>query len=208
MRIKTLLASALAAASLGAHADPTFVAELHGSGSYWYENGIPGCNNDPAQWNICQSGWTTLDWQGALSASTTSAADGTYSYGSGLEAMSWRTNVAGDPFDYRAGDQQQWFQPFEGGDPFLTGLAPGASVTIKDGRIVSIDADWVWYSGNPTAFSGMGVNETTTADQGSPNTDVWDLSGTLTAVPEAAAAWMLVAGLVGLAATGRRVTRA
>ena len=80
---------------------------------------------------------TTFDWQGVLSVQTSGTADGNYSHGNGLEALSWRTNIDADAFDYHAGDQPRP-DPVYGRDgvAMLFGLEPGASVMIAAGKIV------------------------------------------------------------------------
>lgn len=205
---RALIAAAAAALALGSavssHAE-TYAMSLNGSGLYWYYGGVPG-GCDPNGWNfdLCLSGHAPTTWTGMLIINTIDAGDGVFSYGSGIQSLQFTSNL-GD-FTYKAGDTQTTVYTHFGWGEVLVGLRPGATVTIQDGKVVSIAADWDWASMTPTAFDGLGASETGISEIGAPGTDNWEVSGTLTQVPEPALPAMLLGG-AALLALRRRITK-
>lgn len=169
------LAALLLAGSV-AHA-ATFDLSLVGSGTHWYVDGVPGCDFSHAD-DPCTVGYATETWLGEVSVQTTSAADGTYVYGTGIESIDYTSNF--DWFHYVKGDAQHLVYPqFSTGDPYLAGMVPGASVTIAGGHVVGIEGSFAWDGCGGVDFSGMSVGNYDGGQAGQPDADWWRLTGAL-----------------------------
>lgn len=196
MTRQVLAATLAACCALGAHTASAaeFALSLAGSGTHWYVHGVPGCDfSNPS--DPCTAGFRDEAWIGSVVVATDGSADGTYGYESGLQAIHYASGQ--DAFSYSLGDEPVLTNPqFSGGEPYLTGLMTDASVTIAGGRVVAIDATWVWAGDTPLTFAGLAASDNFST--GSPDSDAWQFDGVLTAVPEPAPALLLAAALLAL----------
>ena len=180
MRLSTITAVVCAMLlSPGIRAE-TFVAELNGSGIHQ-----------------TASADDSITWTGKVTVVTDGAADGTYTGGT-LESITVDTDVF--DWSFTKGQTQFTWQPLAG--LFLqVGPEPGASVTLADGRLTGVNLVYDDYF-NIDWMSGLQVQAQTVCRildcHGGPNNYL--VSGTLTPVPEAPNALLLLAGL-GLAGT-------
>lgn len=200
-------AAALLLAAPGVRA-ATFDLDIAGSGTHWYVDGVPGCDfSNPA--NACVDGFANEAWIGGLEVTTLSTADGVYGYGAGLQGLAYSSNF--DSFSYADGDQQTLVYPqFSGGNPFLVGLVPGASVTVADGQVVAVNGTFAWSDISNITFAGLAVSDYNSGQSCDPDTDVWNSSGALTnastpqstPVPEPTTWLLMVCSLAVLTRTG------
>lgn len=171
----TLLAAAAALLLTGPAARAeTFDLSVIGSGTHWYVHGVPGCDfANPV--DGCNFGFATETWLGDLVIRTASAQDGAYTFGAGLLSVTYSSN-----FDGFSDDQQHLVYPqFNGGDPYLAGLAPGASVTVAGGRVTDVTGSFAWDGSGSLDFIGMTVADIDGGQPGQPNADWWELTGML-----------------------------
>jgi hypothetical protein len=194
-------AAALSIASITVHASETFTLEIRGAGEYGEYGMIPRTDTDPL-WPV--------GWFGSLTIETSSRGDGIYT-GADLLSINYRSNY-GDTFVFHAGDGETTEDTMMGALTY--GMEPAASVTIAGGRIVSVDfhylAEWpgigitdgLVASGSNIAMGGQFIYDPHYADA--------ELSGTVSEVPEPAAAALLMAALAavftGLTQSARRRT--
>lgn len=155
------------------------------SGQGWYYTFSP--NQNPA--------WVT-NWSGGLEVVTSSSADGTYS-GEDLQLVDYHSNY--DSFIYTAGSAPLTGGGFNG--PITEGMAPGASVTILDGKVVSLDFTYDTATGGYQTFSGLSLQDFNSA--GIHYADTWSLQAVMTPVPEPTSGKTLLIGLAALAGAVR-----
>lgn len=187
MRLSTIAAALCAMLIAPAIRAETFVAVLSGSG--FHQSATPD---------------ESVTWTGQVTVVTDGVADGTYS-GDTLESITVDTNVF--DWSFTKGQTQIIWEPLSG--LFLpVGPEPGASVTLADGRLASVNLVYDDYN-NIDWMSGLQVQAQTVCRivdcHGTPNNYV--VSGALTPVPEAPNALLLLAGL-GLAGSLARRHRA
>jgi hypothetical protein len=140
-----------------------------------------------------------VSWTGRVTVVTDGSASGTYS-GATLESISLSSNW--ESFGYTKGETQtEWeYAPWM----FLPiGPEPGASVSILDGRLISVDLvydDFSAYYG----IAGMSAYEDSSCRTGDCHgiPDNILLSGSLSSVPEPATLALFLGGI--LLATARR----
>jgi hypothetical protein len=196
MRRNLLAAGAAAFLATAAHAD-AFVGTVTGSGSFQYVDphdsiGVPGgCNPsvDPNS-SACLYGIVDVRWSGLLLVDT-AGGDGTYTDSTGLESIAFSSNW-GD-FAYTGGAAAEYRSPV---GEFLVGLMPGASVTISDGRLASVNFT---YRDASETFQMTGLLAKAFTSDGGENSNNFQVLGVLDPVPEPAAPALLLAGVAFLA---------
>ncbi len=201
MGTRPLPAAALAAAILNipaaAQADTSWEFAIRGSGLF-ANGGVEGCS--PEHPDQCTH---AIAWIGDVTFITDSGADGVYDVGhpvddgwapGGIVRVVMNSNVGSTDIDAQGSP----------GFNFLPGVYPYA-ITVSGGRVTDIQ----WYSQEQPG--GLGVFQVdgfaATYDSFYYHGAYAQVSGVLSAVPEAAPAALSLLGLAAVAAGGRRRAR-